>query len=550
VTALRSFSVDEVRVALSNLSPDERVELQALLAKGKSWVPLPGAQTEAYYSEADVTGYGGAAGGGKTDLACGLALVDHQRSIIYRREAAQLTAIVDRLEELLKSRGGYNGSNAIWKLPGGRQIEFGGFPNPGDEKRFQGRPHDLKVFDEVTEMLEAQVRYLCGWLRSSKKVRQRILMTFNPPTRPEGRWVVSYFGPWLDKRHPMYPTPPGVLRWVTTVGGEDIWLPDGRPFVYRDSSISNPSGNGERVYDFDPAEYRGARGVLVIRPMSRTFIPARVTDNPFYMASDYLAKLQALPEPLRSQMLYGDFEAGMQDDEWQVIPTAHIRASMARWKAARALGPAFKVGPMDSLGVDVARGGRDKFVIARRHGRFVDELIRYPGAKVKTGNQGAGEVIRWRRNSAPVHVDVIGYGASTHDALVEQGVQSVAVNVATGATGRALKSGMGFANKRAELVWRLAEALDPELGDDALMLPDDPQLEQDLASYRWFPVGGKIQIAPKADMQKKIGRSPDDGDAVCLCLIDTVREATLLQELQQVNESRRSSDPWSVWEDY
>ena len=29
--------------------------------------------------------------------------------------------------------------------------------------------------------------------------------------------------------------------------------------------------------------------------------------------------LQSMPEPLRSQMLDGDFSAGMEDDEWQAV---------------------------------------------------------------------------------------------------------------------------------------------------------------------------------------------------------------------------------------
>ena len=37
-----------------------------------------------------------------------------------------------------------------------------------------------------------------------------------------------------------------------------------------------------------------------------------MTDNPYYMASGYIATLQSLPEPLRSQMLFGDFLAGIR----------------------------------------------------------------------------------------------------------------------------------------------------------------------------------------------------------------------------------------------
>jgi len=60
------------------------------------WQPLPGPQTSAYQSPADVVGYGGAAGGGKTDLALGLAVTAHQHSLILRREVVHLRAIQDR----------------------------------------------------------------------------------------------------------------------------------------------------------------------------------------------------------------------------------------------------------------------------------------------------------------------------------------------------------------------------------------------------------------------------------------------------------------------
>ena len=54
------------------LTPKERAELNALLDADiaeRPWTPLPGPQTMAYESLADVVGFGGAAGGGK-----GLAL--------------------------------------------------------------------------------------------------------------------------------------------------------------------------------------------------------------------------------------------------------------------------------------------------------------------------------------------------------------------------------------------------------------------------------------------------------------------------------------------
>lgn len=531
---LPGLGLEDIREGLAGLDEEERGELNALLQKlGLVWFALPGPQSDALYSEADITGYGGAAGGGKTDLACGMSLTEHQRSIIYRREGAQLTAVIDRIEELVGTRQGYNSQKGTWRI-GKRQVEFGGFPNLGDEKRYQGRPHDLKVFDEVTEMLEAQVRFLMGWLRSAKKgQRQRVLMNFNPPTTPEGRWVIKFFGPWLDRRHALYPTAPGALHWATTINGEDVWLPDGRQFVFSGSTPEKPMGNGERIYDFDPKDYRGARKTLVIQPLSRTFIPARVTDNPFYMESGYMAKLQALPEPLRSQMLYGDFDAGMDDADWQLIPTAWVRAAMDRWTAMGSARPGFvKPGQMDSMGVDVAMGGRDKFVIARRHGTWFDDLMRYPGKQVRSGATGAGLVVGARRDRAPVHIDVVGWGSDTYGALIANKVQSIPINGATGAT--ALSSqGQRFINLRAQMWWAMREALDPS-AEHPISIPDDTQLELDLTAPRYFMTRAGIQIEGKEEIKKRLGHSPDDGDALVLALMATLKDDVVIDILEEL----------------
>ena len=166
-------SSDELGELLRHLTPDELAQVDALLADGPPWMPLPGPQAMAYASQADITGYGGAAGGGKTDLIAGLALLEHQRTLIIRREKAQTEGVVQRLMEIVGSTDGYNSQKGIWRFPIGKRgiCEFGGLDNPGDERRWQGRPHDLKAFDEVTEQRERQVRFVMGWNRTPASER-------------------------------------------------------------------------------------------------------------------------------------------------------------------------------------------------------------------------------------------------------------------------------------------------------------------------------------------------------------------------------------------
>ena len=125
-----SLDVTALRDLYESLDNTEQAELDKLInSEEVPWVPLPGPQENAYYSTADIIGYGGAAGGGKTDLACGMALTKHTKSAIFRREATQLTGILDRFTEILGNRDGYNGQEKVWRLKGGKQLEFGSTPS-------------------------------------------------------------------------------------------------------------------------------------------------------------------------------------------------------------------------------------------------------------------------------------------------------------------------------------------------------------------------------------------------------------------------------------
>ena len=74
-------------------------------------------QCLAYASKADVIGFGGAAGGGKSDLAIGLALTRHRRVQIFRREGTELGGLIDRVAEILGHRNGLGGKPPIWRNP-------------------------------------------------------------------------------------------------------------------------------------------------------------------------------------------------------------------------------------------------------------------------------------------------------------------------------------------------------------------------------------------------------------------------------------------------
>ena len=96
-----------------------------------------------------------------------------------------------------------------------------------------------------------------------------------------------------------------------------------------------------------------------------------------------------------------------------------MREAMDRWH------PLSERRPMDSMGVDVARGGKDQTIISRRHSNWFDELVTYPGKETPDGPVTAGLIINERRDQAPVHIDVVGWGSSPYDFLVQNGVQAI-----------------------------------------------------------------------------------------------------------------------------
>lgn len=340
-------------------------------------------------------------------------------------------------------------------------------------------------FDELTHFSRSQYKFLIGWNRSANpNQRSRVIATGNPPTSAEGFWVIEYWAPWLDRNHPN-PAKPGELRWFATLEGKDVEVAGPDPIII-------------------PGE------VDPVKPRSRTFVRALVQDNPYYMASGYMSVLQGLPEPLRSQMLLGDFGAGHEDHSMQVIPTAWVIQAQGRWTNQ-------PPGPIDSMGVDVARGGSNKSVFTARHGWWFGQQIVLPGASTPDGWAVVQQIIQSTPTGAvpDINIDIVGVGSSVYDLALAQQLNAVAMDARVTSYARARGGQLGFYNKRAEWWWRLREALDPLLGED-LALPPDQELLADLTAPRWEPTTRGILIESKDDISERIMRSPDKGDSLVM----------------------------------
>lgn len=486
--------LDEILAKLESLPEKEK---QAMVAevmaatKDAVWIPNPGPQTEAYTTLADELFYGGQAGGGKSSLIVGLSMTCHERSLILRRvnKDAKKLAEAELLGKILDGdRSGWNGTDLAYR-DGKRRVEFGGCEMEDDKQRYKGDPHDLICFDEVTDFLESQYLFITIWNRSTTPgQRCRVVCTGNPPTSATGLWVIKRWAAWLDPTHPN-PAKPGELRWyIRDENDLDIEV----------------DGKGPHLI--------GSREVFAT---SRTFIPAGLQDNPD-LADDgnYARLLDKMPKELRDAYRDGKFSASLKDNPKQLIPTAWVQAAQARWTKDPPQGV-----PMCAIGVDVAQGGTDNNTIAPRHDGWFDEIAVIPGSETPLGSDIGAEVIRRRRNGAIIALDCGGgYGGSSYKTLKDNGIEVVAYKGATASMARTEPDRLlGLSNKRTECWWRFREALDPDQpGGSRIALPPDQTLLSDLTAPTYESERNVITIEPKEKLVKRIGRSPDRGDAVVM----------------------------------
>lgn len=500
------------------LTQHERVEMDKILSSIRYvWQPQAGPQAAAYESDADIIGYGGAAGGGKTDLLLGFAGNKQYRSVIFRRVFPLLEGVEARSREIfnydadsrLKDR--YNESLHRWELTGGRSIRFAAMQYEDDRRNFQGRPFDFYGFDEATEFTESQVRFVTGWNRTTRTGQKcRVVMTFNPPMDEAGEWVTRYFAPWLDDTHAR-PAKDGELRWYAMVDGEEVERPSARPFTHAGETVT---------------------------PKSRTFFHARLSDNPILAATGYAATIDAMPEPIRT-LLKGKFGAYKITDPFQVIRPAWVRAAQERWNNTE---PSQVI---RAVGVDVARGGGDKTVIATLRLERFDELKKYPGVSTPDGQTVALLVKNVIGEQRPqINVDVIGVGASAYDAIKDTKQRAVGINFGAGSEGTDKSGKFRFANMRAECYWRFREALDPDY-DPTLALPPDKELLGDLCAPKWSIKTGRIYIESKDEIIKRLGRSPDCADAVVLAWAQGVQALPSTQPKQASKWKSGDDTGWS-----
>jgi predicted phage terminase large subunit-like protein len=266
-----------------------------------------GPQTEFLRTAADICIYGGAAGGGKT---VGLILeplrhvgrIANFTAVFFRRTTPQITNPGALWDESLNFYPWVGGSPHVgvheWRWPRAGKIKFSHLQLETTIYDWQGAQITLICFDELTQFTAHQFFYMVSRNRSTCGVRPYIRATCNPDA---DSWVAEFLAWWIDQETGLpIPERAGVLRYYIRVSGKIVWAD--RP---------------EDLMQYIPRPAELPPGIDPPQPVSVTFIPAKVFDNPALLRvnPEYLASLLSLPLLECERLLGGN---------WKIRPAAGL----------------------------------------------------------------------------------------------------------------------------------------------------------------------------------------------------------------------------------
>ena len=156
------------------------------------------------------------------------------------------------------------------------------------------------------------------------------------------------------------------------------------------------------------------------------------------------------------------------------------------------------------IACDPSTGGDECVTYVFENNRIIDSKFMYERDTMKI----AGElmVLSARHNILDFAVDTIGVGKGLCDRLKELHKRVNPINSAE--SSRFKKQ---FYNKRTEMWWYVMD----RVFNKEMPYPMDTELRRQLSTVKYKVVNsqGQIQLEPKSETKKRLGRSPDRADA-------------------------------------
>ena len=195
--------------------------------------------------------------------------------MLLRRTFPELErTLIKRSRELYPRLGGwYREGSKTWTFPGGETVGFGYCESDNDVLQYQGAEFQYVGVDELTAWNRKPYIYLLSRIRSARGVRCRARATTNPGGVGH-EWVFERWGNWLDTRDS--------FKGIRGIAGE--------PLFFR------ARGDSEEVVPF---------GTPLAN--SRSFIPSKLSDNPYLANTGYAEQLEMQDAVTRAQLKDGDW---------------------------------------------------------------------------------------------------------------------------------------------------------------------------------------------------------------------------------------------------
>ncbi len=192
----------------------------------------------ASHQVADITVYGGSAGGGKSWGLCFSALQfvknSEFRGVFLRGDKNSLfqggglwdesKKIYSKYKEKLPN-GNYVYAKPLagdekWVFPSGAEIHFRYLDHNNMEK-WKGMQYDFIGFDELTEYTLDTFSYMFTRLRGSSGVKSHVKCTTNPD---KNSWVRDFLDWWIDSETGYaIPSRSGKIKWFIRVNNNFVW---------------------------------------------------------------------------------------------------------------------------------------------------------------------------------------------------------------------------------------------------------------------------------------------------------------------------------------
>lgn len=329
----------DAHIGFDNLAPREESQNEAVLRAWMAtasvgdeskptappWTPQVGPQAEFFNSDAYEVLYGGAAGGGKSSSAVALALpwIKHPqlRMLVLRRLTPQLEDLLDKAKGIYRdgvdgeyagacAKAEFRGDKNTWTFPGGARVRFNHCQHVDDAGSYQGHEYQIVVFDELTQFEEGQYLEIATRIRAGVAGLPRKLRATTNPGGGGHSWVFKRWRWWLDPKAEILGRPPRLdiegKRLPPAAPGEVLFIVR-LPGATEESVVED--GRGGACFVCGEAGACAGDPHDRVVALTRTFIPAKASDNPALMRRDpdYTARLRDNDPVRAAQLIRGDW---------------------------------------------------------------------------------------------------------------------------------------------------------------------------------------------------------------------------------------------------